>query len=162
MKFTKKGQAALEFLTTYGWAFLVILVMIGALGYFGVLSPGNFLPQRCSVGPEFTCDDYQAISNGTYANVSTILKNNLGEAMTVSSTDFTATSGALPLSCTVSPTTVSAGGQLTVTCSNATGATSVPPIGDKVKFLIQGKYTPVGKTFDKPITAEIYATLQST
>ena len=28
-----------EFLTTYGWAFLIILIMIGALAYFGILSP---------------------------------------------------------------------------------------------------------------------------
>jgi len=35
----KKGQAIFEFFITYGWAFLVILVMIGALAYFGILSP---------------------------------------------------------------------------------------------------------------------------
>ena len=39
----RRGQAALEFLTTYGWAFLVILVMIGALAYFGVLDPERFV-----------------------------------------------------------------------------------------------------------------------
>lgn len=40
--FGKNGQsAALEFLTTYGWAFLVILLMVGALAWFGVLKvPG--------------------------------------------------------------------------------------------------------------------------
>ena len=159
MKFTKKGQAALEFLTTYGWAFLVILVMIGALGYFGVLSPGNFLPQRCNVGPEFSCDDYQATKTTGLVNVSLILKNNLGESMSVSSTDFSATSGSVPLTCSVSPATVSAGGELTVSCTNTT-ETAFPPIGDKAKFLVQGKYKPTGKTFDKPITAEVYATLQ--
>ncbi len=43
----KKGQAALEFLMTYGWAFLVILVMIGTLAYFGVLNVSALLPDRC-------------------------------------------------------------------------------------------------------------------
>jgi nicotinamide riboside transporter PnuC len=38
-KMNKKSQAFLEFLTVYGWAFLVILVMIGALAYFEILSP---------------------------------------------------------------------------------------------------------------------------
>ena len=37
----RKAQAALEFLTTYGWAFIVILIMIGALAYFGVLNPSR-------------------------------------------------------------------------------------------------------------------------
>ena len=33
----KKSQAALEFIMTYGWAILVVLVAIGALAYFGIL-----------------------------------------------------------------------------------------------------------------------------
>lgn len=43
----KRAQAALEFLMTYGWAILVVLAAIGALAYFGVLSPTNFVPERC-------------------------------------------------------------------------------------------------------------------
>lgn len=61
----KKGQAALEFLTTYGWAFLVILVMIGALAYFGVLDPTRYLPQRCQFGAEMHCDNFALDSAGT-------------------------------------------------------------------------------------------------
>ena len=41
----RKSQVALEFLMTYGWAILVILIMIGALAYFGVLSPCKFIPE---------------------------------------------------------------------------------------------------------------------
>ena len=40
----KYGQAAMEFLTTYGWAFLVILLLIGLLSYLGVLDVNNFVP----------------------------------------------------------------------------------------------------------------------
>ncbi|MBN1275643.1 hypothetical protein JXA12_05125 [Candidatus Woesearchaeota archaeon] len=54
----RRGQAALEFLTTYGWAFLVILVMIGALAYFGVLNPERFLPDRCQFQTGWTCERY--------------------------------------------------------------------------------------------------------
>lgn len=35
----RKEQAGLEFLMTYGWAILVVLVTIAVLAYFGVLSP---------------------------------------------------------------------------------------------------------------------------
>lgn len=38
----KKSQAAMEFLMTYGWAILVVLVFLGALTYFGVFNPDNF------------------------------------------------------------------------------------------------------------------------
>lgn len=38
----KKGQAAIEFLFTYGWAILVVLAAIGTLAYFDVISPCRF------------------------------------------------------------------------------------------------------------------------
>jgi len=38
----KKSQAATEFLLTYGWAFLVVFVAIGALVYFNVINPNIF------------------------------------------------------------------------------------------------------------------------
>lgn len=59
----KKAQSALEFLTTYGWAFLVILIMIGALAYFGVLDPNRFLPEEQQPPKhisELSCDAIKA------------------------------------------------------------------------------------------------------
>jgi hypothetical protein len=64
MKKTKKGQAALEFLTTYGWAFLIVLVMIGALAYFGVLDPSRLLPDKCVFGAGIGCQDFVAQDTG--------------------------------------------------------------------------------------------------
>ena len=43
-KMNKKGQATMEFLITYGWAILVVLVAIVALVYFGVINPEKFNP----------------------------------------------------------------------------------------------------------------------
>ncbi|MFH1506347.1 MAG: hypothetical protein ABIE94_05170 [archaeon] len=78
----KRAQAALEFLTTYGWAFLVILVMIGALAYFGVLDPQNRLPEKCFVGPGFGCTDQTGDSTANVIKVK--VTNNLGSMATVS------------------------------------------------------------------------------
>ena len=58
----KKSQAALEFLMTYGWAILVVLVAVGALAYFGVLSPEKFLPSKCMLQPGIGCLDFKATS----------------------------------------------------------------------------------------------------
>lgn len=88
----KKAQGALEFLMTYGWAFLVILIMIGALAYFGVLSPTKFLPERCTFGSQFLCKDYLINSDGTTADVTVKLQNNLGQAIYVNNTLTNATS----------------------------------------------------------------------
>ena len=60
----KKSQSALEFLTTYGWAFLVILIMIGALSYFGVLDPSRFLPDKCIFGAGLgACQEFTAFGD---------------------------------------------------------------------------------------------------
>ena len=63
VKFSRKSQAALEFLTTYAWAFLVILIMVGALAYFGILNPSKLLPDRCNFGSEISCDKNRMIVN---------------------------------------------------------------------------------------------------
>lgn len=59
MRTTRKGQAALEFIATYGWAIMVVLVMTGAFAYFGILNPSKLMPSRCGGTPEFVCADYQ-------------------------------------------------------------------------------------------------------
>lgn len=78
---TRKGQAALEFLTTYGWAFLVILIMIGSLAYFGILNPSKILPNRCSFGPEFECLDWQI--SATSNEIKLKMKNNFGDPIVI-------------------------------------------------------------------------------
>ena len=75
----KKSQAAMEFLMTYGWAILVVLVAIGALAYFGVLSPEKFLPNRCTLPSGIACIDHRAVGGaaGT-AEVVVVLRNAMG------------------------------------------------------------------------------------
>jgi hypothetical protein len=94
----KKSQAALEFLTTYAWAFLVILIMIGALAYFGILNPNKLLPERCSFGSEFECRDFNIDKTGD--NLDIKLVNNVGEPLVVST--FVISSDAdQPLTCKI-------------------------------------------------------------
>ena len=60
----RKGQAAMEFLMTYGWAILVVLAAIGALAYFGVLSPSRLLPSKCTLSPGFDFGDCKMTKDG--------------------------------------------------------------------------------------------------
>lgn len=80
----KKAQGALEFLMTYGWAFLVILIMIGALAYFGILNPTRFLPDRCDFGTQILCKNnlYQIVS-GTPNVIKASLTNNAGQDIVI-------------------------------------------------------------------------------
>jgi len=70
----RKGQAAMEFLMTYGWAILVVLAAIGALAYFGVLSPDRFLADKCVISGGFSCGQYKV----TASSVQFEVQNNLG------------------------------------------------------------------------------------
>jgi len=74
----KKGQAAMEFLMTYGWAILVVLVAIGALAYFGVLSPQRFLPQSCQFGSGLGCESFKIATDG----IRVVMRNGLGQDLT--------------------------------------------------------------------------------
>ncbi|MBN2368630.1 hypothetical protein JXC34_06420 [Candidatus Woesearchaeota archaeon] len=71
----KKGQAAMEFLMTYGWAILVVIAAIAALAYFGVLDPARLLPERCQSSAGMDCIDKANI--GT-TSVEVALRNNIG------------------------------------------------------------------------------------
>ena len=75
----RKSQAALEFIMTYGWAILVVLVAIGALAYFGVLSPDRFLPRKCTFESGIACLDHKATQN----SLTVSLRNSLGYDLTV-------------------------------------------------------------------------------
>ena len=72
----RRAQAAMEFLMTYGWAILVVLAAIGALAYFGVLSPDRFLPDKCTIQGGFSCTDYKISS--TDDQIRFVVINNLG------------------------------------------------------------------------------------
>jgi hypothetical protein len=78
-KYRKQAQAALEFLMTYGWALLVVLVAIGALAFFGVLNPGQFLPDQCLLFAGMSCLEYFADANMGEFNFQ--FQNGLGYTM---------------------------------------------------------------------------------
>lgn len=94
----RKSQAALEFLTTYAWAFVVIGVAISALYYFGALDFSKYLPQKCIFPSQFKCVDFGLVP----ASVKLRLTNNIGEDICIKSISIT-NDAQLPISCTLTP-----------------------------------------------------------
>jgi hypothetical protein len=107
----KKAQAALEFIMTYGWAILVVLVAIGALAYFGVLSPDRFLPSKCTLQPGIACLDHKV----TPADVTARLTNSLGFDINT----ITVAAGNCGTSSTPATLANGASGTYTITCGAA-------------------------------------------
>ncbi len=110
----RKGQAAMEFLMTYGWAILVVLAAIGALAYFGVLSPDRFLPDKCTVSGGYSCGEYKVNSSGVFLKII----NNQGVDVTQTVVNFTSNS---PTGCSEINTT-----GVTVNGDSVTGTALIP------------------------------------
>ncbi|MBL7050897.1 hypothetical protein ISS04_01910 [Candidatus Woesearchaeota archaeon] len=81
MNKNKKAQAAMEFLMTYGWAILVVLIAISALAYFGVLNPSRFLPESCTLVPGMSCIDFKA--DGATNTTTIVIQNGMGQDLNV-------------------------------------------------------------------------------
>jgi len=121
----KKAQAALEFLMTYGWAILLVIVAVGALYATGILKPCRWTgPQvrefplnEVKVEPiRITKDElvfqvyYQQAGEATLNNV-TVSGTADGKEVTVTSVSFSSTtfSASSPVVVTVSLSGVSSG-----------------------------------------------------
>ena len=163
----KKGQAALEFLMTYGWAILVVLVVIGALAYFGVLNPSFLLPEKCTMGPGITCKDFNVDS--TTDRITLSLLNGLGKDIVF--TMVNATSSFTPQGCgnsssevwnitTRSPPNLIFSGEeffVDITCSK--GAFGINPTSSKQHWRVSLTYyqTESGPAFTHVAEGELTA-----
>ena len=101
---TKKLQSAMEYLMTYGWAILIVAVVLAALYQLGFFSGTNFITTSCIAESGFTCQkpvmnatgyvqvDIGQISNGTMTVTGYACTNN-----TQSPSSFNTYSGTLSL-----------------------------------------------------------------
>ena len=157
-----KAQAALEFLTTYGWAFLVIFIMIGTLAYFGILNPSKVLPNRCNFGSEFQCLDYQ-ISAGTANTFKIRIKSNVPDPIDIQSITLSS-EGATPYTCSVppaNPTGVISGNITDLTWSSCNTIAAGFTSGSKGKVLISIRYNSEisGPNYVKESKGEVYSSV---
>ncbi|MFH1500840.1 MAG: hypothetical protein ABIE22_02740 [archaeon] len=83
---SKKGQAAMEFLMTYGWAILAAIVVIAVLAWFGVFNLGNLAPSACVISPPFSCEEYGiSAANG----VRLVIRNGYGDTVSIAGINVT-------------------------------------------------------------------------
>ena len=114
----KKGQAAMEFLMTYGWAILVVLAAIGALAYFGVLSPDRFLPEKCTLPSGMACLDFTASTS----SIVMVIQNSGGFDMNTVNVSIDVDGGSTVVCTPADDATLTDGEQDTYTCSGTYSA----------------------------------------
>ena len=154
MKEQKRAQAAIEFLATYGWAFLAILIVMGALSYFGILSSSKLLPDRCNFGAEIGCRGYAIGRNG----IDLKLSNNAGDTIILDSLAVSTESSQLGCNSSVAGTSWKAGDVKDIyALCDFTNAGLVQ--GDKGKLNVKIAYHSAKSSaaFGKEVNGEVFA-----
>ena len=160
MKNAKKGQAAMEFLMTYGWAILVVLIAIGALVYFGVISPEKFIQDSCTLTPPLSCSqigDFQAIALGA-SNVKFQVQNGAGSNIDVVGVVLTESDANVCARVdSVAAIADGAKAELIFTCNDISATTEV---GTKFKADIDITYTVSGGAYAQVSSGRIAVRVQ--
>jgi len=135
----KKGQAAMEFLMTYGWAILAAVLAIGALASFGVFSQGSSA-NLCVLNPPLNCDEKEVTTSG----VRLIISNGAGYAITTSNVSVTGCGTNL------TAFTISDGGDKDILVSCSPGSS-----GSSFNGKLEITYLGEGKTITEKSTGNI-------
>lgn len=78
---SKKGQAAAEYLVTYGWALLLLVVVIAIILSTGVFNPSAFVGEECVIQPDIPCTGFQLYQSGSSTVLLLKVENRLGYTM---------------------------------------------------------------------------------
>ncbi|PIN86350.1 hypothetical protein COV19_05130 [Candidatus Woesearchaeota archaeon CG10_big_fil_rev_8_21_14_0_10_44_13] len=144
----------MEFLLNYGWIILIVLILIAALSYYGVLNPRDIIPETCIFKAGFDCMDHAVnrYDSGTNGVIKLKLMNSLGETVTIAGMNFF--SGGISLQCMDPAGTKLTPGKAEEIFFECQGDF---PEKEKLKFKVEGKYF----TTDPAFTKEIYGELTS-
>jgi hypothetical protein len=153
----RHGQAAIEFLVTYGWALLGILIVIGALLYFGIFNTAKYTADVCSYGEQLKREDHALKSNGL---LRVQLRNNFEETIDINSVMYKSNYGNATcnnISIVPNATAILPSHIVDINCTIATGPL---PINDKlrIKSIIMWSKTGGGNPVHRQ-TGDITATV---
>jgi len=136
----KKGQAAMEFLMTYGWAILAAVIVVGVLWYI-IGNPANLAGNRFMISQPF-------VQKGVSISATTVsinVLNGASESVTVTGIDFSDTA------CTdfAGSQAINAGAEqdFDIACTMASG--------DRFNSDITITYTQGSSTFEQTATGSV-------
>ncbi len=153
------GQTAMEYLLTYGWAILVVLVVIGALVFFGVLSPQRFLPAKCDISGDVKCTAFKIGTASTQLKLLGASSSALTiTSITVKKQDGTVCGTRLPVATTGTADLKVLGpgaeSTYTITCAHDL------PTGTRAKLPFDVAYTDQGSGFTHTGSGTIVADIE--
>jgi hypothetical protein len=155
----RRGQAALEYLVTYGWGFIIIIVVIGALAYFGFLNPTRYIPARCAFGSQLECIDDKLEASGVSGKIYLKFRNNFGDDIKIVDA-FTADSRVTPTVQGAGSMVIAKGNTSSILVITLTAADEPLTQGDKVTvpLTITFQRNPNGPLHN--VTGEVFGQVQ--
>ncbi|MDD5337324.1 MAG: hypothetical protein PHS02_02470 [Candidatus ainarchaeum sp.] len=85
---SRKGQVAIEYLMNYGWAILVLAIVIAAIMLTGVFNPTYYVMEECYLGTSFRCAA-QMVSQPTDAQLALNITNTMSYPVRIKNVTFT-------------------------------------------------------------------------
>lgn len=154
----QKGQAAMEFLMTYGWAILAAIIAIGVLAYFGVFSPGNFVAAAATVNAPFGINAHNIVTNSSGEFINLDMIQNSGGTLSNTTVTTTGNGEFSGITCTSGAVTTWNSGQEVSVSLDCTGGTLAS--GDSFSGDIVVAYHKQGSSLDLQTTGTIRDTVQ--
>jgi hypothetical protein len=111
IKRDQKAQSAMEYLVTYGWAILIIGIVLAALFYIGVFNPSSLSENQCILPADFGCVNAQMLPNGL---LTTVIQQETPSTITVTAVGCNTNQTTANMN-TITPTTLPIGSYLTLT-----------------------------------------------
>lgn len=144
IKNNKKGQMALEFMATYGWALFAVMIVIAGLAYF-IPQKENLTVKKCIFGPTTPCLGTQL----SVENLTLVLRNSVGQTIYNVSANMT---NPINNDCKVSNTTIRSDENIIIVCDN-----SLTKIEPESRIRMSIKYKKVKNGYDQISLGDIYA-----
>ncbi len=133
----KRGQAAMEFLMTYGWAILAAIIVVGVLWYL-IGNPANLVGNNFKISAPLVANAMALSTTDAQLEI----RNGAAESITVTNITLG--------SCTSAPDQAVAAGVLqsfTVTCAQTSG--------DRVNYDVTIFYTTSGSSITQQATGSV-------
>ena len=88
---SKKGQAAAEYLVTYGWALLLLVAVIAIILSTGIFNASYFISEECVLQPDIACTGHQLYLAGGDGDATLVMRveDRLGYAIRIDSITIT-------------------------------------------------------------------------
>jgi hypothetical protein len=151
----KKSQAALEFLTTYSWAIMTVLVVIGAVTYY-LVDFTRTIPDECIIDAN-PCGSFNLVKTNNEVNVSFEFTNPEHENINFTSANITFERSTLGSSstCSFSPESIAPGRKAVISCTlNENQGLITRNVKERIRLTIEYKIE--SRVFPKFAQGEMY------